>query len=83
MEDLAAAGARDGSGSFPAEVYLPFDSAHPAAGTVAVTGAALVVTARGERFDIAPGSTRFSLGGHNAARLIVEGAVGGVSPRAG
>lgn len=72
-----------GSAPFNAEVFLPFDPARPVAGVVQTTATTLVVTVAGERLELETGSTSLALGGHNGERVVVEGAVGPGSPRAG
>ena len=43
----------------------------------------VVVTAAGERLELAAGTATLALGGHNGERVIVEGQIAGGSPRAG
>ena len=83
MTDPTVALDRSGIASFRAEVFLPFDSARSVGGWVETSATALVVTARGERFELAPESTAIALGGHNGERVIVECEIATGSPRAG
>lgn len=83
MTDPTASRDRTEIASFHAEVFLPFDPAQFVAGKVEVAATALVVTAAGERLELAPGSTTVALGGHNGERVAVEGEVAPGSPRAG
>ena len=83
MTDPTVALDRSGIAPFRAEVFLPFDRARSVGGSVEASANALVVTARGERFELAPGSTTIALGGHNGERVVVEGEIATGSPRAG
>lgn len=83
MANRAPAYDRGESASFRVEVYLPFNPTRPVSGSLEAHPAALVVTAAGERFELAPGPTAFALGGHNRERVVVEGAIAAGSPRAG
>ena len=68
---------------FRAEVFLPFDRARGVTGTVEASATTLVVTAAGERLELAPGSATLALGGHNGERAVVQGEVAAGSTRAG
>jgi beta-barrel assembly-enhancing protease len=83
MADPTASPDRPGIAVFRAEVFLPFDRARGVTGTVEASATALVVTAAGERLELAPGSATLALGGHNGERVVVEGEVADGSPRAG
>jgi len=83
MTDPTTAHDRSGIAVFRAEVFLPFDRARSVGGWVEASETALVVTARGERFELALGSAAIALGGHNGERVIVEGEIPTGSPRAG
>jgi len=83
MADPTIALDRSGIVAFRAEVFLPFDRTRSTGGSLEAAANALVVTARGERLELAPGSATIALGGHNAERVVVEGVVAAGSPRAG
>jgi Zn-dependent protease with chaperone function len=83
MADPTFAHDRSGIAVFRAEVFLPFDRARSVGGWVETSENVLVVTAGGERLELAPGSTAIALGGHNSERVVVEGDVAAGSPRAG
>jgi Zn-dependent protease with chaperone function len=83
MTDPTTAYDRSGIAVFRAEVFLPFDRARSVGGWVETSANTLVVTARGERFELAPGSTTITLGGHNGERVVVESEIATGSPRAG
>jgi len=83
MTDPTTAYDRSGVAAYRAEVFLPFDRSRSVGGWVEASATALVVTAGGERLELAPGSTAIALGGHNGERVVVEGDVAAGSPRAG
>jgi Zn-dependent protease with chaperone function len=83
MPDQTAARDAGGIATFAVEAYRPFDIARPVAGTLQASATALVLTAAGERLELAPASVTLALGGHNRERVVIEGEVAAGSRRAG